>query len=454
MKSELFVLGLYAWAALINIFSIGAMWKSTKVELYKNLMLAWISGTIGMTSVLVFANSDPFIHGMAYLVFFFFHFYLAKFLAELISINFKTRNYVLALAIGLSVTLVLYLSQKVHIYLVIFPLFVGIGAPTVIVGARALLFHLRGSSLALKGIALTVFISGLHAFSFTILYLDPFWTQVGITTGFALAIALTLFGPGVILEKVMEDKIKLELDLKYKAKVAQSTKLAALGEMAGGVAHEINNPLASIRFALDHAERMLASDNIAMDSLMNVCSSIKEQVGKMSVVVKSLLQFSHEEEQDPLQKVEANLLISRTLDFCREKFRSHQIDLRVCSSVSEVYIACRPAQISQILLNLLNNAYDAVKDNPQKWIEVKLEKNKGKVYLMIVDSGNGVSESVQSKLFQPFVSTKEVGLGTGLGLSVSKSIAISQGGDLKLLSSGNPTVFSLELPVLCENTFE
>ena len=112
----------------------------------------------------------------------------------------------------------------------------------------------------------------------------------------------------------------------------------------------------------------------------------------------------------------------------------------------EALVSARPVQISQIILNLLNNAVDAIKDTKNPKIILNVSTHNDSVYIDVTDSGTGVPEHIRQKLFLPFVTSKEVGKGTGLGLSISSSIATDHGGSLKYAENEKNTTFLLTLP--------
>lgn len=114
----------------------------------------------------------------------------------------------------------------------------------------------------------------------------------------------------------------------------------------------------------------------------------------------------------------------------------------------EIKISCHPAQISQIILNLLNNSFDAVSVLEEKWVRLVVKENKNDVEIQVTDSGKGIPYEYQSKLTQPFFTTKASGKGTGLGLSISQVIAEAHHGELYLDKESKNTRFIVKLPTL------
>lgn len=133
---------------------------------------------------------------------------------------------------------------------------------------------------------------------------------------------------------------------------------------------------------------------------------------------------------------------------CSERCKLHGIDLRVTVPTSPIYISCRPAQLCQVLLNLINNAHDAIENSPEKWLEVQALENSAGLELKVIDSGPGVPAELREKIFNPFFTTKAVGKGTGLGLSISHGIVKSLNGSLKIAEDSPHSCFAISLPTL------
>ena len=256
---------------------------------------------------------------------------------------------------------------------------------------------------------------------------------------------------GINLEKAIDDlKVNQTNLLHETAKSQHSSRLASLGEMAGGIAHEVNNPLAIINGHLTGIKRDLSSGS-EIDREKNIQRTDKamKAIERISSIVKGLKNFSQQRDSDPLLPASMKTIISETLDFCAERVRSNGIELRIDSEF-DYEVSCRSIQISQVLINLINNANDAIKDYPEneKWIQVKLTQRGNSVYIFVSNGGPSIPQHVREKLFQPFFTTKAVGSGTGLGLSISKGIMNQHNGDLWLETDTPYTTFVISLPHL------
>jgi C4-dicarboxylate-specific signal transduction histidine kinase len=228
--------------------------------------------------------------------------------------------------------------------------------------------------------------------------------------------------------------------------IAESSKMVALGEMAAGIAHEINNPLAIIQARAALLKEQSRKGSLSPLATQEGCEQIMAVVQRISKIVKGLRSFAREEKDGQWQKASFSELVEDTLAFCRERFKDGGVDLRIQPIPLDSQMDCRPVQISQVLLNLLNNAYDAVLPLAEKWIEIAFETRSDQVQISVCDSGFGVGREVREKIFQPFFTSKPAGSGTGLGLSVSKGIIDSHGGSLALDASSPHTRFVITLP--------
>lgn len=242
-------------------------------------------------------------------------------------------------------------------------------------------------------------------------------------------------------EELVEQRTK-ELEIS-KIQLINSSKMASLGEMASGMAHEINNPLAIIQGKVKVISMMLEDLQINHPSVFTEIHKIKLTTDRIDKIVKGLRNFSRASNNDPFEPILLQKLLDETLDLCAEKFKAHGIELRI-RPAPEVFINCRPSQISQVFINLLNNSSDAIEEMKQKWIEIDFKVENNKVCIFFTDSGPGIPEDIAARIMEPFFTTKEVRKGTGLGLSIAKSIIETHHGSIWLDHSHSNTRFVIE----------
>lgn len=226
-----------------------------------------------------------------------------------------------------------------------------------------------------------------------------------------------------------------------------SAKMAALGEMSGNIAHEVNNPLAAIRLRAERLRRMAESDRLDATAVAKAAREIDGTVQRIVRIAESLRSFARDVEHDPLRPESVLRIVQDTVDLCAERFHQHSIELRVAAIPEDLRVECRGVQISQVLLNLLSNAHDAVETEATRWVRISAEPaaDGAEVRIAVDDSGPGVPPALRARIMEPFFTTKEVGRGTGLGLSVSKGIAEAHGGHLTYDATAPHTRFVLTL---------
>ena len=228
-----------------------------------------------------------------------------------------------------------------------------------------------------------------------------------------------------------------------RTQMLSSARLSALGTMAGGIAHEVNNPLAVIHaLASDLAEDEGGSEQVRADA-----QRIVQYADRIDGIVKSLLYLARDGAGDPFAAAPVAGIVGRALDLLAARFRQHSVTLTTSPIDPGLRIECREVQISQIVSNLLQNAFDAVQEKPgDRWVRLEVATETGRVILSVVDSGDGMPPEVKARIMEPFFTTKPVGKGTGLGLSLSRKIAEEHGGTLTLGERCGHTCFTLCLP--------
>jgi len=245
---------------------------------------------------------------------------------------------------------------------------------------------------------------------------------------------------------VTEDVNKQNTINKIQAKAVQSSKLAVLGELAAGVAHEINNPLmilTSIAFVVQkHIEQN------KYDQLPEKLEKIQTTITRISRIVNGLRTYARDGENDPMMPVNIADVIIESLELCVESIRYQNIEITFDNQMTiPATVNCRDTQISQVILNLISNAKDAALPLKEKWIKVILKQQDNNVVLQVIDSGPGISLDIRDQIFQPFFTTKDVGNGTGLGLSISSEIMKMHSGRLFVDLNCPNTCFTIELPL-------
>ncbi|MDQ3235206.1 MAG: PAS domain S-box protein [Pseudobdellovibrionaceae bacterium] len=231
-----------------------------------------------------------------------------------------------------------------------------------------------------------------------------------------------------------------------RAQIVTASKMSALGEMAGGIAHEINNPLAILQLRARQIMQLVRPDMPSVERLIQAAENIRQTTDRIAAIVRSLRAIAREGHGDPFLRTPVRALVDDTLELCAARFKSHDIMLRITPFSPHLEVSCRSVELLQLLLNLLNNAFYAVEHLQERWVEVGVHDRGDDVEIWITDSGPGILPELQDKIFQPFYTTKPIGCGTGLGLSISRAVALDHHGDLWLDRECPHTRFILKIP--------
>jgi len=214
--------------------------------------------------------------------------------------------------------------------------------------------------------------------------------------------------------------------------------------MAEGIAHEINNPLMIMSLMLDKAR--FSIEDRDFETLHGQIARAQKSAKRMSKIVKGLLEFSSEDEKEEFVLINAQKLIEDTLELCSEKISQRSVELKFSAPERSINFIGQKIQLSQVLLNLINNAFDAATEADEKWIKLDVEERSEEVIFTVTDSGPGFTEEARSKLFQPFFTTKDIGKGTGLGLSIAHGIVERHRGKIFLDLTSPQTKVVVILP--------
>lgn len=224
------------------------------------------------------------------------------------------------------------------------------------------------------------------------------------------------------------------------------SQLSAVGEVAAGVAHEINNPLTIIQGYAERLQRLVERQQLDPEKLADTSKKIVANTERISKIVQSLKKFTRKPDQLITENVNLVDLLNEALELCWEKFKNHGIDLRFTSSADQVIIKCIPVEVSLIAFNLLMNAYQATITLEDRWVKLHVDNQHDAVMVSVTDSGLGVPPGDVDRIWQPFYTTRANSGGTGLGLSISRRLAESQGASLTYNPASKNTQFVLKIP--------
>ncbi len=234
----------------------------------------------------------------------------------------------------------------------------------------------------------------------------------------------------------------------------QVEKMAAVGQLAAGVAHELNNPLGGIlgysQFALEKINQKPLGQFGPEDTadFLQYLHDIEQQTKRCRAIIQNLLKFSRSSRKEEFESTDLNQVVNETLTFTRHQVERSKVKLILNLQENLPLIPGHASQLQQVFTNLILNAVQAMPLGGTLIISTVVHREPGEIHVSFADTGGGISEENLDKIFEPFFSTKKVGEGTGLGLSVSYGLIRNHGGEIKVTSrTGEGTVFTVVLPV-------
>jgi two-component system C4-dicarboxylate transport sensor histidine kinase DctB len=234
--------------------------------------------------------------------------------------------------------------------------------------------------------------------------------------------------------------------------LVQAGKLATLGELTTGVAHELNNPLNNIGLFVGNGIDLLELGAWNNEQIVGELRRAMQQVRKATEIISHLRTFGR---AAPVSRepVSVRQAIDRALSLMQEQLRLREIQVTVDLGPEEPVVMANPIQLEQVFMNLLTNARDAMADSPRKEIRISGSVDSEAVEVAFADTGRGIPPGLERRIFDPFFTTKEVGKGTGLGLSITYGIVKDHGGTISVVSqSDEGATFIIRLPLIPDNT--
>ncbi|NCD26299.1 MAG: GHKL domain-containing protein [Deltaproteobacteria bacterium] len=281
-----------------------------------------------------------------------------------------------------------------------------------------------------------------------------------IARGVALAVAVAgiagIVGTIMAMSRRMNERLhKAELlHQQMQQQMIEAGKLAAIGEMAAGVAHEINNPLAIIMENSGWIQDLLKSEDYnSKENMAEIHASLRTivtQGHRCKEITHRLLSFARKSD-NTVRSVQVNALLEDIAGFARQKakYSGVSIQTKLDPAVPEIHASA--TEVQQIVLNLVNNAIDAIKQD-NGVVRILSRRDGDRVAIDVEDNGEGISPDQRARIFEPFYTTKPMGKGTGLGLAICRDIITNMGGTISVESTpGQGSVFHVHLPVAPED---
>ena len=237
----------------------------------------------------------------------------------------------------------------------------------------------------------------------------------------------------------------------HREKARHAAQLAGVGLLAGGVAHEINNPLAIIAGNMELLELRLKEAGQEDPTVNKLLNSTAKSLKRISSITYGLLAYSRDGETDPMAPTDLITVLGDIVDLAEIRRHKTEVEIDLIRDLPDgpVSVLCREVQIGQVFINLINNAFDAVEARPgeENWVRISCATRSGIVRIVVENSGPPISPGVVSRIFDPFFTTKEVGKGTGLGLSICLGHIREHGGEIHVDYDADHPVFVVTLPL-------
>ena len=258
------------------------------------------------------------------------------------------------------------------------------------------------------------------------------------------------------LRETTQEMERREHELRDKQEqLVQAGKLATLGELTTGVAHELNNPLNNIGLYIGNVIDRIKIGELDSEQALADLDKAMEQVQKATEIISHLRTFGRAAPVT-LEAVDVDEVIERSLSLMHEQLRLRGIEVELDLCPDQLIVFGNPIQLEQVFINLLTNARDALDEAATRRVRIESSRLKDWIIIRFSDSGPGIAPGIAQRIFDPFFTTKEVGAGTGLGLSITYSIVKEHGGAISLLEGepGSGAVFQIELPLADEVVVE
>lgn len=422
---------------VVNIILTFFLWRSTRYKLLKILFFHWSLLLFSFVIQSLFMSIPIALKALIIIVpNFLVHFSLTWVFSSMVRFRLPLKRFLIIHILAFILMLGLNATDLAEPFVVL-PLVFAQAFIYFYASFKAFSKHYKEMTYTLRIIGVVVTLYGFYIFTYSFFLQDP--TKFGIGIGVALGIhmAIGILLPAAILEVMTLENSRLKAEMKYKAQLTHASRLAALGEMAAGVAHEINNPLTTLSLSLELLKKSIHKEEYKLvPSLIERSQSTAQRVG---LVVKGLLSFSRQE-QPVFKRVTARELIDEAMLFCSEKIKVNNIKMEITLPENDVTFIGEKTLLTQVLLNIINNAFDAAIEQKEKWIRLEVIDLKNDVSFSITDSGKILKQEVKDRVFEPFFTTKDIGKGTGLGMSISKGIIETHKGAIAVDWSGNTRV--------------
>jgi signal transduction histidine kinase len=420
-------------------------WRKERSKEFTHLTEFWLSIAVMVVISYIFHHQNEHIVAISLVGWLWPLKTISLFLEDLTGMSFINRTRYLVLASGIFVSLVMAgFGYTFFAYTIPFSLVVGgLGLNIlyeVYKEGKAFRTHLHNATYFFLG---CFFLLRLF---YPVWRFDEQLMLLGFTAN--LLILICLAGSTLSLYmSVMRERHEHQLNTIVRERNDQlfsQSKYSELGMMSAGIAHEINNPLAIIQAKTTQLLRIYRKPERQQD-LADGLQQILITSERINRTIQGVREFVHQDDRLPDEDISLKKLIDDVLAFCGQRMKNHGINLRFYGLENHA-VRGHKVQLEQVILNLLNNSFDAIEYLSEKWIEVSVQESEDMTKIFFKDSGKGIPADIAKHVMEPFFTTKKLEKGTGLGLALAKGIVEKHGGCLSYIQDANHTTFLLELP--------
>ncbi len=272
-------------------------------------------------------------------------------------------------------------------------------------------------------------------------------TMRSLVIGFSLAFFLLIFTIHQLFRERHERKMLEAEKERLTLKSIAQNKLATLGEIATGVAHEINQPLSFIKIIFESTLRDVKSNRFDLGELVEDCRESLAQVERISVIIDHLRTFGRSDVLD-FREIKLDTVLCNTLILFKRRLKLQNIVYKPTIQKNLPTIYGNAGKLEQVFINFFRNTIDSLEGRDDGEIEVSIYAKNSCVEICFTDNGSGIPDDIKDKIFEPFFTTKEVDKGTGLGLSISYGIIKEHNGNIECLARERGTDFLITLPII------
>lgn len=241
---------------------------------------------------------------------------------------------------------------------------------------------------------------------------------------------------------ITHEKLLHDEEVEKMTQQFMTEKLATVGEVTASIAHEINNPLTIIKA---QAEKLLRRNDNLSEDIIKCAESISKTANRIQKIIESIRTLSRNTENDDLEWFPLHEVIEQSVEILKHKMIKNNVSFSQMHIPKNYCIYCYPGEITQVFTNLISNAFDAVAELPERWVDIRFIEYDDEIEVLVIDAGHGIPQEIAQKIMRPFFTTKKFGYGTGLGLSFSKKILKRHNTTLVYDESAKNTTFKIKL---------